>query len=232
MKIKGFCCCWKILVICKGSHLFICRLQNTRLFTISVSRFGEISPLWPNVIKLWYFGKVHLLFGNLLNLLWQILYGFGQIFSDSNGQILCQKTIHLVTLRHTASHYVNELTKDCLSMAQVDRRWLEAPCFDYQCTFEARGPADRRGCRGRQSSFRKILTAAPWGSSGPWPWPSRTTFSRRSPCRSLLEVHCKCKDQYVTKNVITRVGKWLAYQRWRSHTSSPIEGWPQLGTAM
>ena len=133
---------------------------------------------------------------------------------------------------HTASHYVNELTKDCLSMAQVDRRWLEAPCFDYQCTFEARGPADRRGCRGRQSSFRKILTAAPWGSSGPWPWPSRTTFSRRSPCRSLLEVHCKCNDQYVTKNVLTRVGKWLAYQRWRSHTSSPIDGWPQLGTAM
>ena len=39
-----------------------------------------------------------LLFAKSCNLLWQILYGFGQMFRVANGQILYQETSHLITL--------------------------------------------------------------------------------------------------------------------------------------
>ena len=51
----------------------------------SVSRFGEISPLWQNLQSLGQFSSVHIQFGNILNLLWLTLYTFGQIFIDVNG---------------------------------------------------------------------------------------------------------------------------------------------------
>ena len=35
MTIRGFCHCWPILLVCKGTSFFICRLQNTMLLTMS-----------------------------------------------------------------------------------------------------------------------------------------------------------------------------------------------------
>ena len=37
VKFRGFCHCWQILLICKGTSLFICQLQNTRTLTMSIS---------------------------------------------------------------------------------------------------------------------------------------------------------------------------------------------------
>ena len=45
----------------------------------SVSRFGEISPLWQNFQSLGQFLKVNLLFGKILGRLWEILYVMGKI---------------------------------------------------------------------------------------------------------------------------------------------------------
>ena len=52
--------------------------------------------VWPHFAKFHHFGKIlnyisdflraHLVFGILLNLLWQILYVIGNIFLDLNGQ--------------------------------------------------------------------------------------------------------------------------------------------------
>ena len=44
----------------------------------SVTRFGEISPLWQNVKSLWSFRKVHLVLGKFSNLLWQFLTALGK----------------------------------------------------------------------------------------------------------------------------------------------------------
>ena len=52
----------------------------------SVTRFGEISPLWQNINIFWQFLRVYLVFGILLNLLGQILNAIGQNFIDVNGQ--------------------------------------------------------------------------------------------------------------------------------------------------
>ena len=56
--------------------------------TGSVTRFGEILPLWP-IFKI--FGnifKVYLVVGKVFSSLWYNLYAFGQIFIAENGQIL------------------------------------------------------------------------------------------------------------------------------------------------
>ena len=45
----------------------------------SVTRFGEISPLWQNFQSLGQFLKVNLLFGKILGRLWEILYVMGKI---------------------------------------------------------------------------------------------------------------------------------------------------------
>ena len=56
------------------------------------------NAVWPDLAKFHHFGKIfkvlgnfsraYLLFGKILNLLWQILYTFGQIFIDIHGQML------------------------------------------------------------------------------------------------------------------------------------------------
>ena len=54
----------------------------------SVTRFGEISPLWQ---KFRCFGKsltVYFLFGKMLSQLWQTCYIIFQIFTVANGQVL------------------------------------------------------------------------------------------------------------------------------------------------
>ena len=42
--------------------------------------------------------KVYLVFGNVVNPLWNILFSFGQIVIVVNGQILTKQSGHLVTL--------------------------------------------------------------------------------------------------------------------------------------
>ena len=54
--------------------------------------------MWPDLAKFRHFGKIfkvlgnfsriHLLFGKILNLLWQILCAIGQVFIEVNGQML------------------------------------------------------------------------------------------------------------------------------------------------
>ena len=54
------------------------------LVRCSVTRFGEISPLWTT-----FFGhspRIYFVFGKILNLLWQKFYVIGQIFIVVNGQ--------------------------------------------------------------------------------------------------------------------------------------------------
>ena len=50
-----------------------------------VTRFGEISPLWLYSESLRSF---YLAFGKMLDLLWQLFYATGPIFTVVNGQIL------------------------------------------------------------------------------------------------------------------------------------------------
>ena len=71
----------------------ICFLWSTREVPSdpSVTRFGEISPLWCDLIKLWPFWKGSFTIGKILNILWQVSFGFGQMFSIANGQKLNQK---------------------------------------------------------------------------------------------------------------------------------------------
>ena len=70
------------------SHQFCTSRMFIEIWTASVTRFGEISALWQNLQSLGQLSGVYLLFGKILNLLWQILYTFGQIFIDVNGQML------------------------------------------------------------------------------------------------------------------------------------------------
>ena len=63
----------------------VCRPLQT---ADSVTRFGEISPLWPNVKTLWPFESVDLVFGKILSLFRQICYAFGQIFIVVNSHML------------------------------------------------------------------------------------------------------------------------------------------------
>ena len=75
------------------AHLFLPKCS-----TSSVTRFGEISPLWQQKFKslailtslfsLWQFLQVSLVFGKILNLLWQSLKAIGQFFIVVNSQIL------------------------------------------------------------------------------------------------------------------------------------------------
>ena len=71
------------------------------LSNVSIKRcssFGNPSSVWPDLAKFLHFGKilqvfgnilkVYFLFGEILNLLWQICCITGQIFIVTNGQIL------------------------------------------------------------------------------------------------------------------------------------------------
>ena len=55
---------------------------------ISVTRFGEISPLKHNFEFFGIFLIDYSVFGKIVNLFWQIFNTFGQIFIVLNGQIL------------------------------------------------------------------------------------------------------------------------------------------------
>ena len=54
----------------------------------SLTRFGEVWPLCQNILRLWQFCMVFLVFGKILNLLWKKFHAIGQIFIVVNGQIL------------------------------------------------------------------------------------------------------------------------------------------------
>ena len=45
VKMRAFCYCWKMQPKCQGSTLFVCRLQNTRLLTVSI-------PLHQSFLKM------------------------------------------------------------------------------------------------------------------------------------------------------------------------------------
>ena len=78
--------------------------------TASVTRFGEISPLWQNfttLAKFHHFGKIIIVLGNfqmlyldskMLNLLWKYKFAVGHVFIIVNGQILNKLPSHLVAL--------------------------------------------------------------------------------------------------------------------------------------
>ena len=46
----------------------------------SLTRFGEVWPLCQNILRLWQFCMVFLVFGKILNLLWKKFHAIGQIF--------------------------------------------------------------------------------------------------------------------------------------------------------
>jgi len=67
---------------------FFCKKMVLCLVPISVTRFGEISPLCQNFKSLWaIFWMSYLVFGKLLSRLWHF-YATGQIFIVVNGQRL------------------------------------------------------------------------------------------------------------------------------------------------
>ena len=53
-----------------------------------MTRLGEISPLWQNMLRLWQTFDGFLVFGNILNLLWRKFYAIGLNFIVLNGQTL------------------------------------------------------------------------------------------------------------------------------------------------
>ena len=55
---------------------------------ISVTKLGEISPLWQKKLSLWQFLKVYLIFGKIVNLLWQLFHSIGQKLIVVKGQIV------------------------------------------------------------------------------------------------------------------------------------------------
>ena len=64
---------------------FNAKAFESSLVCSSVTRFGNISPLWQN-LQSW--AIFLFLFGNIFDLLWQILNDVWQIFEDANGQML------------------------------------------------------------------------------------------------------------------------------------------------
>ena len=63
----------------------------------SVTRFGEILPLWQKNKRIWHF-EGYLVYDKILTLLWEILHAIGQIFIHVNGLKLQILSYHLVTL--------------------------------------------------------------------------------------------------------------------------------------
>ena len=55
--------------------------------SLSVTRFGDILPLWQNCTSLSNFLTVYFLFGKMLSLLCQTCHTIGLIFIVANGQI-------------------------------------------------------------------------------------------------------------------------------------------------
>ena len=69
-----------------------CKLSFGKII-FSVTRFSESSPFWQNLQSLGQFLRVYLLFGNILDRLWQILYANGQVFIDVNSQMSTNKLV-------------------------------------------------------------------------------------------------------------------------------------------
>ena len=64
----------------------------TLAMLLSVTRYGEISPLWQK------FNQFLAIFSEILNLFWQSFNAIRHIFINVNGQILEKLTNHLVSL--------------------------------------------------------------------------------------------------------------------------------------
>ena len=79
------------------SHSWQCQTDKTS----SVTRFGTILPLWLNFEGLWQcFWSAYVLFGRILNVLYENFYAIVKIIFVVNGQILRKKQFyHPVTLK-------------------------------------------------------------------------------------------------------------------------------------
>ena len=51
-----------------------------------MTRFGEISPLYPTLKNFGHFERVQIVFAKVLSLLWPILNAVGQILIVENGK--------------------------------------------------------------------------------------------------------------------------------------------------
>ena len=60
--------------------------QNVDKNLSSVTRFGEISPLGQTLKSLKQYIRVYLVFGRILNLIWQKFHAIGLNFVFLNGQ--------------------------------------------------------------------------------------------------------------------------------------------------
>ena len=79
--------------------IVIGNFKETRcLLVFSVTRFGEIPPLWPIIKNLWQHISGLFSYGQSFNSLWHNLYAIGHVFIAENGQILNTQFGHLVTL--------------------------------------------------------------------------------------------------------------------------------------
>ena len=58
---------------------FVSLFTLSRLLRFSVTRFGEISPLWQNFKGLWQFVRVYLVFGKIFNLLRKFIMKLGEM---------------------------------------------------------------------------------------------------------------------------------------------------------
>ena len=85
--------------------------EEEKFPTFSVTRFGEIPPLWQIFKNLWQYIYGLFGFGKVSNLLWHNLCAIGQIFITENGQILKTQFGHLVTLVPT---YITHFTCESL----------------------------------------------------------------------------------------------------------------------
>ena len=85
---------------------------------LSVTRFGKISPFWQNLKSLWHFLTVYLIFGIILNKLWQILYAFGQICLDVKVQKLKN---NLAIWSHCTLYYFD--TNNYFHYSVFEDRW-------------------------------------------------------------------------------------------------------------
>ena len=56
--------------------------------TNSVAIFGQISPKWRNIKIFGHLLRVDTVFGNILNLFWEIIYANRQTLTVAKGQIL------------------------------------------------------------------------------------------------------------------------------------------------
>ena len=63
-------------------------IDDTVLVRSSVTRFGEILPLWQKFTSIWQIFDSLFLFGKMLSTLWQMCDIIGLIFIGANGHIL------------------------------------------------------------------------------------------------------------------------------------------------